>query len=269
VSGLTYVGAVPANPADLDNRGALNTQLAAITPNAGSVATQITGLTTGLGATYATKSYVDTQDSTFALSSYYTTRDALNLPVSAVGTVAGSPITGSYYGAASLDGSTTVPLAQLPNVGAGYLAGPWGPTSVASSASTGSTPVKIADWNLGLPSVQFRPLVFFSAFITSSTTTAQPVIEIRIANSVTAPAYGSTTLIAMGEGRTPYADFQAISAIPVPDTTGTTPSLLPTSYEIWVTAWLYDLNGSGSSSVSLNSSGNVANAALYLLRGAL
>jgi hypothetical protein len=263
------VGALPANPGDIDNRGQLNAQLGAITPNAGTVATQINNLISGPGATYATKSYVDTQDATFAASSYYTSRDALNVPTTAIGTAASSPLIGSYYGTASLNSSTKVPLAQLPNVGAGYLVGPWGPTAVIAPVSTGSTPVKIADWNLGLPSVAFRPLVFFSAFITATVTTAQPVIEIRIANTVTAPSYASTTLIALGEGRVGYADFHAIACLPAPNTTGQTPSLLPTSYEVWISAWLYDAAGSGSNSVTLNAAGNIANAAVFYLRGAL
>jgi hypothetical protein len=269
VSGLTYVGAAAATAADIDNRGTLNNQLAAVTPNSASVAAQLTALTTGSGATYATKSYVDTQDGTFALPSYYTSRDALNLPTIARGTVAGSALTGSYYGVASLDASTKVPIAQLPNVGAGYLLGPYGPTAVSSAVSTGSTPVKIADWQLGLPSIQFRPLAYLVAFITSTVATARPVIEIRIANTVTAPPYGSTTLIAAGEGRNGWTDYQAIPCLPVPDSTSQTPSLLPTSYEIWVSAWLYDVNGSAGTNTVTMSTGGIGLASLFLLRGAL
>jgi len=262
MSGLSYVGAPAANPTDIDNRGSMNAQIAAVTPSEASVTAQINSL---VGGTYATKTYVDSQDATFALPSYYVTRDALNLPTTAIGAVAGTAITGSYYGVASLDATTKVPVAQIPNVGAGYLLGPYGTTATATG-TTGATPLRIADWQIGLPNIQFRPWCYLNAFV-ASTTGAHPVIEIRIANTVTAPTYASTTLIGIGEGVYGYTDYQAISAIPVPDTTGETPSLLGTTYEVWISAWLYDLNG-GTNSVTL-SSGGIASAAALLWRGAL
>lgn len=250
------------------NRLSMNNLLAAAVPNQGSVAAQLTTATTGSGATWATKSYVDTQDATFAAPSYYTSRDALNIPTTARGTVAGSALTGSYYGVASTDSTGTIPPAQLPNVGAGYLVGPWGTTATVTG-STGSIPLKIADWNIGTPSVQFRPWVYLTAFVTSTVATAHPIIEIRIADSTTAPTYAASTLVGMGEGRTFYTDYHAISTVPVPDTTGESyPALLPTSYHIWLTAWLYDVNGGGSNSVTL-STGGIASAAAFLWRGSL
>ena len=265
MAGLNYVGATPAVSNDILNRLALNATLNAITPNQGSVTTQITNLYSGASPTYATKAYVDSQDATFASPSYVSSRDALNLPTTAVGTVAGSPITGSYYGAASLDSSGKVPIAQIPNMGVGYLLGPWGPTATFNG-TTGATPLRIADWNLGLPPIQFRPWVFLNAFVTAITG-AKPIIEIRIANTVTQPAYASTTLVSQGEGRYGYTDYHAIACLPVPDTTSETPSLLATSYEIWLSAWLYDLSG-GTNSVTI-SAGGIASAPAFLWRGAL
>lgn len=264
ISGLSYVGKPPAVSNNIANRLGLNNLLAAATPNQTTVASQITNLYSGASPTYATKSYVDQQDATFQPPSYYQSRDALNIPNGAKGTKASSPITGSYYGVASLDAGTKVPLAQMPNMGAGYFKGPFGTTAVATGTTT-STPLKIADWNLGLQSLQFRPWVYLSAFVQGSAG-GQPIIEIRIANSVTAPSYAASTLIATGEARAYYNDFQAVVAQPAPDTTGESyPALLPTTYQIWMTAWLYDANGS---SVTINT-GGIASAAAFLVRGAL
>ena len=94
---------------------------------------------------------------------------------------------------------------------------------------------------------------------------AHPVIEVRIADSATAPTYAASTLVAMGEGRTIYNDYQAVTVAPVPDTTGQTPTLLPSGYKVWLTAWVYDLN---AQSVTLTG-GNIAVASAFLLRGAL
>lgn len=250
--GLAYVGKLPAVAPDVVNKLATVTAINATTPNQASVQAQIDALVAG---TYATKSYVDTQDATFQPISYYQNQDALNVPTTTVA---------QPNGVASLDGSTKVPLAQLPTLGAGYLQGPYGTTAVNTvGGTTANTPLKIADFNIGAPGILFRPLAFMTVLLTS-TGIARPVVEVRIANTTTAPAYGSTTLVAMGVGRSLWADYQAISVLPVGDTTGTTPSSLATTYNIWLTAWVYDLN---NSSVTF-SVGGIANAAAYLLRTA-
>ena len=214
---------------------------------------QINTLTQIPTATYAPKSYVDSQDATFQLPSYVTAQDALNVPLSSVGVPGG---------VATLNSAGDVPLTQLPVLGAGYLLGPYGPTAVATG-TTGATPLRIAEWNIGNTSLAFRALVFMSVFVTG--VGAHPVVEVRIADSATQPTYAAGTLVAMGEGRTIYNDYHALIVLPVPDTTGQTPSLLPTGYKIWLTAWVYDLNGL---SVTLTG-GNIAVASAFLLRGAL
>lgn len=256
MSGLSYVGKAAANPTDLAPRGVLTAQLAAVTPNQTTVQAEINAQA---GGTYALKTYVDSQDGTFQLLTYYQAQDLLNIPQTVVGTVAGSAITGSYYGVASLDNTGKIPSAQLPVVGAGYLEGGWGTTATATG-TTGATPLKIADWNLGVAGIQFQPWVFLSAFVTG--TNAHPIIELRIANSVTAPTYSGSTLIGQGLGRAYYNDYHAITALTAPSATSETPTMLSSAYNVWITAWLYDLN---ASTVTL-STGGIASAAVYYWR---
>lgn len=266
MSGLSYVGAPPAVSNDITNRLNLSAQLAAATPNQQSVGAQINNLVGGSNPTYATKSYVDQLNSTFTLPSYYLAQDELNLPVSSVGLASPTSLgTTPYYGVGSLDSSGKVPINQIPVVGTGYLKGFWGPTATAAG-TTGATPLKIADWQIGVAGMQFRPWVFLSAFV-SCIAGARPVIEVRIASTNVTPTYAGSTLVAQGIGRSFYNDYHAISVLTVPDAAGETAALLPTNYNIWATAWLYDLNG-GTNSVILNT-GGIASGALGLWRGAL
>jgi hypothetical protein len=274
-------------------------QLATAPVTPATVQNQLNALVTGSGATYATKTYVDGQDTLYQPTPYYITQDSLNLPTAATGlakdwrlfdttwratyatyvnslgdprtalpyvswlanqTVTGTP--GTLYGAATLDATSRVPLNQTPVAGGGYVRGPWGPTTVATG-TTAATPLRIADWNIGVANVQFRPWAFLSAFVTSAS--GQPVIEIRMSDSTIAPAFASMTPIAQGVGRNLFNDYHAITVIPAPDTTGVTPSLLPTTYNVWMTAWLWDLN---ATSVTI-STGGVASGAACLLRGAV
>lgn len=255
MSGLVYVGALPDATTSVTNKLALVNQIAAAPMSLGVVSSELTALTTGGSATYATKSYVDTQDALYQSVAYYQGRDALNVPTSALN---------AANGVAGLSAGSKVATAQIPNVGAGYLKGFYGATSVVTSGSTGSTPIRVADWNLGVANVQFRPWAYCQAFLLS--TLGQPVLELTIANSTTAPAYGSMTMIAQGSGRSHYADYQAVTAVTAPNATGQSPSLLGTSYAVWITAWIYDLNGSSATSVA---SGGIAGSAVGLLRGTL
>lgn len=241
MSGLNYVGAPPATSPDIVNKLAVSAQIAITTPNQASVQGQIDVLTSGGSPTYATKSYVDTQDATFQPISYYQSQDALNVPTTSRGVASG---------VASLDGTTKVPIAQIPVLGAGYLRGPYGTTAQPGAGtgafpqSTASTPIKIADINIGVSSLLFQPLVFCSAFVTG-TALARPVIEVRIANSTSSTTYAASTLVAMGVGRNLYADYHAITVVPVGSTTGTSPASLATNYNVWLTVWLYDANNDG------------------------
>lgn len=249
------MGATPTNDNEVANRLVTNTLLASATPNRASVQAQVDALTSGATPTYASKSYVDTQDAAFQLVSYYQTQDALNVATTAKG---------AANGVASLDSSGKVPAAQIPTLGSGYVQGPYGPTATFTGTTT-ATPLKIADWNIGVVSLAQRPLVFMQCFVTGLV--AHPVIEVRIANTTSSPAYGSTTLVAQGLGRGLYNDYHAVAVVPCPDSTGQTYSNLSTTYNIWLTAWLYDLSGN-TGGVTISSGGVVSGAAL-ILRGAL
>lgn len=266
MSGLSYVGATAAVNGQVTNRLATNTLLAGATPNTISVQAQVDALTSGGSATYASKSYVDTQDATFTSVSYYQSQDALNVPNAAVGAVnlvSGVPtaLSGSYYGVASLDSAGRVPAAQMPVLGAGYIQGPYGITAF-SPGNTSNTPLRIADWNIGAVSLSFQPLVFMQCFVLGLM--SHPIIEVRIANSSSAVSYASSTLVAQGEGRGLYNDYHSVVVLPVPDTTGSTPTNLGPSYNVWLSAWLYDLNSQNATI----SAGGIATAAAFLLRGA-
>jgi hypothetical protein len=270
MSSLSYVGKAPSVSTDITNRAATTTILQAATPNQSSVQAQITALVT---STYATKTYVDSLNATFALPSYYVAQDLLNVPNAVNGTAGGTQLGSSgYYGVASLDSGAHIPVAQIPALGAGYLTGPYGTTAQAGG-STGTTPMKIADFaptTLRPANVQFKPLVYMTALVNG--VMAKPIIDVFITNSTTAPTGYSTagTLIARGEGRSLWNDYAALDIIPVPDTTGETPVLYPATYNVWVTAWLYDAesyNSTATASVSIQS-GGIPSAALYLLRGA-
>lgn len=266
MAGLSYVGATPVVANDIDNRLNLTAQLAAVTPNQQTVGAQINNLIGGTSPTYATKSYVDQLNATFTLPSYYLAQDQLNVPLASVGLASSTPLgTTLYYGVGSLDSSGKVPINQIPVVGAGYMKGFWGPTATASG-TTGATPLKIADWQIGVAGMQFRPWVFLSAFVTCIAG-ARPVIEVRIANTNVTPTYAGSTLVAQGTGRSFYNDYHAIAVLPAPTAAGETPALLPTNYNVWATAWLYDLN-SGANSVTIGT-GGIASGALGLWRGAL
>lgn len=253
MSGLALVGKQAVNPTDVPNRGVLNATLSAAVPNQASVTTQVANLTSGASPTYAPRTYVDSQDATFQLPSYYQTQDALNVPLSSVG---------QPNGVASLDSTAHVPALQLPVLGAGYLQGPYGPTAVFTG-STSNTPLKIADWNIGNVALSFQPFIFMHCFATG--TVSRPIVEVRIANSTTAVSYAAGTLVAMGEGRTLYNDYHVIPVVPVGAGLSATPANLGPIYNIWLSAWLYDANAQG---VTL-SAGGVVSGAAYLLRGAL
>lgn len=252
MSGLAYVGRDAATSAEIANRRVTNNIISTATPNQGSVQAQVTALTSGGSPTYASKSYVDTADATFQLPSYYTTQDALNVALTTVG---------QPSGVASLDSGGDVPITNMPVLGAGYIQGPYGVTAVFQG-STSNTPFKIADWNIGLISLAFRPLVFMQCFILGQM--SHPVIEVRIANSTTAVSYAAGTLVAKGHCRALYNDYAAVAVLPCPDGTGQSPSNLGPNYNVWLSAWLYDAN----SQTTTISSGGVATGAAILLRGA-
>jgi len=223
MSGLNYIGPAPVDPEDVANRLQLNSIIDTAAVNRTAVASQ--ALTEA--GNYASKTYVDTQDALFASDSYYQQRDGLNIPLSAKG-VAG--------GVATLDGSAEVPIAQMPVLGASYVKGPYGATAVTLPVQAGSEPVKFADFNIGPAGIQFRPLVFLSALV-AIPGNAQPIIEVCLSDGEA--DYDSSTLVAMGVGRSFYDDPHTVTVLPVPATTGSSPGSYPTTYNVWLSAYLY------------------------------
>ena len=260
MSGLSYVGTAPATSPDITNKLAVDTVVATTTPNQSWATAQAQSIA---AATYATLAYVDTQDATFATPAYVAAQDALYVPNTAVGTALSTELgTSGYYGVASLNSSAQVPIGQMPVLGAGYLKGPWGCTATFAG-TTSNSPMRIADWNLGITELTCWPLVFFHAFVTG--VMSYPIIEIRVADSLSAPAYSAMTLVGAGQGRSLYNDYATVSVVPAPSTTGESyPTPLPPGYHVWLTAWLWDMN---SQSVSI-ASGGIVNSAAFLLRAA-
>lgn len=252
MSGLSWVGATPADPIDietkLDSENIFSAGMSRGYVN-GRVATKV--------AQRGSKSYVDTQDSTFATNTYYVAQDALLVPNGAKGVASG---------VASLDSSSKVPIAQVPIIGAGILKGPWGHTT-AFGGSTQATPFKIAEWTLGVAGVTGQPLVFFTTSMISDG--GKPVIEIRMGTS-TQTTYAAQTLIASGFGKTYYKDYQVITCLPVdPDLSESQDGLQDqwaSSANLLVNAWMYD---AVSTHTVTTTNTSIASAALFFARTAL
>lgn len=267
---LNFVGPTPAAAPDVLNQGQTTAIITSAAVNTTTVNNDIAANVTANYVPYATVSNLTTA---YAPISYYQSQDLLNLPHSAVGTIGTTPAqlgTTGYYGAASLDSAGHVPAAQLPALGNGYLKGPWGP-SHTSYGSTNTVPVKIADWgSIGQAGMSFRPLVYMTVMVTG--VMAKPVIEVYITNTAsTAPtSYAlAGTLVARGSARSLYSGLAPVAVMPMPDTTGETPSLLSPSYNVWLTAWLFDAasyNSATPNSVTVQG-GGIANAAAFLWRG--
>ena len=265
---LDYVGPNPITGSDIVNKLDTTNIIGGITPNQATVNADIASIVTSTYEPYSTVSELTT---TYSPISYYKTQDLLNLPLTSVGTVSVTELgTTGYYGAASLDSSGQIPAAQFPALGDGYLLGPYGATSTASGG-TNTTPIKIADVEIGRATKSFSPLAYMTALVTG--VMAHPVIEAYIANTAsTAPTSYATagTLIARGAARSLYSGLAPIAVNPLPATVGQTPALLPPTYQVWVTYWLYDAasynNVAGVTSVTLQS-GDIASAGVYLLRG--
>jgi hypothetical protein len=223
--------------------------IAAATPSQTS-ATSNVNTAAGLKAG---KSYVDTLTATFATRSYYHAQDALNIPLSNVGQLGG---------VAALDSTGKIPLAQVPAVGAGYILGPFGPTT-GYTASTGSTPVKIADWAIGIQSLTFEPWVFCT-ILAGATNMGRPVVEVGISNGSTS-TYADQVIVARGVGRTFWNDGQVVNVMPVPASaghSGADPTVYTTTYDIFLSAWLWD---SQDQTVSV-ASNSILSGAVYLIR---
>jgi len=248
MSSLRYVGKPSEEDKDVVSRLRATALLNSGTPSRTSVTADVTNAV----IPYATKTYIDTQDSSFALPAYYQQQDALNVPKS---------VKGQPNGVANLDADGKIPVDQIPALGAGYIYGPYGPTSTAVG-STSNTPLKIAEWLIGVPPFSFQPLVF--GYVIAQSPLGRPVIEVRMSNG-SAP-YASQTRIGIGVGRSLYVDAQPIPIIGAPATVnqvGSSPDW-PASTNIVATAWLWDRDSQTSTVIS----NAVFSAAIFLMRTA-
>ena len=172
-------------------------------------------------------------------------------------------------GVAALDSGGVVPLAQLPSMGSGYLVGPFG-TSTVGSGTTANGPFKIAEWAIGTNSFSFQPLVFMIVNIKTSDNLGRPIVEVRISNGQRASYSASDPLVAIGTGRSFFADstgasgLQPVSVLPCAPVAGAVGTSTPysPSYNTYLSAWLYD-GGVGTSSLG---SGSVIAATAFLMR---
>jgi hypothetical protein len=234
---LAYVGAAPAAVRDTQNRAQTETQLGSgvtrsyVTQRAANIAA---GLVAGAPGPYASLSYVDLADQGFALPSYYQSQDLLNVPLSSVGAASG---------VAALDSGGKIPLAQLPNLGYSTLIGPYGCTNTYTGTTSGTTPMKIADWTIGV-GAPVGPLLVFMAVLVKTNWYGRPIIEVR-AGDPTQTTYASQTLVAQGIGRFPWVDYHTVNVMPAWATLGATPNLTPSApftpgTDLRLTAWMFD-----------------------------
>lgn len=149
----------------------------------------------------------------------------------------------------------TIPSEFIPSLGVGYVLGPFGATATFQATNVGSTPFKIADFNIGPTGISNQPVAFMNLLV-SGANGARPVVDICISSSQ--QPYAGQTLIARGVGRSCWNDMQAITVLPVPSVLGHT-GLANTgyspAYNAWISAWVYDAN---DQSVSVNTSNIVA-----------
>lgn len=219
------------------------------------------GITVDLAAVYAHTDYVDTQDARFVSetldseSSYYRRRDkgtwidpATGQPdtASALVPLAGDNNTGGVGqpgGVATLVGGK-IPAAQIPNLGAGFLRGPYMATAYTPITGVGTTPVRIASWDLGVTApvsnqlpIDCQILVFMAVAVVS-TGGGRAVIDVRF-GGVDTP-FASQTPVAFGRGRNAYTGRQTVIVQPSP-LPGQTPTAFPAAFpNPRLSAWLYD-----------------------------
>jgi len=251
MASLSYLGTGPVDPRDTSPKLPTDIHL-----DTGISRGYVDGRVDTLALPKATKVYTDTQDAAFVSSSYYTTQDALLIPLTAKGAAGG---------VATLDGTGKLPAAQTPFLGAGILSGPFGHTA-SFNVTTGATPVKLADFPSGVTGVNCQLLAFMTVIATS--TNGRPVVEVRYSTTGDT-TYAGQTLCAIGSGISLYNDAQTIAVMPA---TGAPNAMqdgiqvtIPSSANLRVTAWIYD--GGGGSVTTL--AGYVMSAALFYARTAI
>lgn len=199
----------------------------------------------------ASKIYIDQADTGYATADYYQDQDDLNLPLTAIG---------QPDGAAELLAGE-VPVEQIPAGGAGYIKGPFGPTTRWTVTNITTTPTKIAEFALGVQSVAFRPLPY-AVVVVDTEPGGQPIVEMRISDGEA--LYASQTLIGQGAGRPLHSGRQSVLLNPASATLGASGTgTYAASMNIYVALYVY--SSSASVPVAVSSTG-VASAALYLMR---
>lgn len=220
---INYVGAAPAADDHVTNRAQGTAILASTLVNRTSVASAVEAA----AALKAGKTYIDTNDADYATVEYYQEQDALNIPIARRGAPGG--VAGLVNG--------KIPLSQLPVLGVGYLKGPYGPTAVYNVTSVSTTPVKLADFTIGIQNLAFQPLCWASAQMTTKPT-GRPVLEMRMSNG---PAgYSSQTLVAQGFGQSIYEGVQMVTATPAMSVAGVVaPAPYANALNIVISLWVY------------------------------
>lgn len=256
---LYYVGLKPSVPSDTENLVNVKNQLGSgvsrsyVTSRAADiVAGRVSGGTSG----YATRDYVDVQDSQFTTADYYQAQDALLTPNNAKG---------NPNGVASLVNGK-IPLTQIPVLGVGILKGPRPPSHVYD-ATTFDVPAKIADWQLGVAGMACQPWAFMGVSLLSNG--GLPVIEIKVGNP-TQTTYASQTLVSLGYGRSYYYDYQTVEVIPTdPDLNEGQDGAVdfyPSTFDMVLTAWVYDGMPAGSHQQVTVTGNLITSASVYLAR---
>lgn len=249
MAGLKYVGppyTTDSNTQDVLSKNDVDTEFTNATVSQVSVQAAINTAVAG----YASQNYVNTALNSYAQPNYLTQEEAELIPTSSIA------IPG---GLAPLGVSGTIPNAFVPDLGIGYVLGPFGATTTYG-VSAGAVPVKIADWSIGPPGVSFQPMVFMTLLVSASNG-GRPVVEVRM--SAGSAGYTAQTLVARGVGRNNWNDLQAISVVPVPAAPGLTGgSGYAATYNVWLSAWLYDAN---SENVSIETD-SIVNSACFFIR---
>jgi hypothetical protein len=244
---LNYYGPDPATPTEVLNRGQGTVLITGSTTNRPGASAAVEAAAANL----ADKDYIDLADANYVTVDYYQGQDQFNVPVAKIG---------QPNGVAGLTGGK-IPSAQIPTLGQGYFKGPFGPTAINPVSSATTTPVKIADFAIGVQSVTFQPLAYASLALDTKPG-GRPIVEMRISNGPA--AYGFQTLIAQGIGRPIYDGRQVITVVPASSSLGASvPTPWPgTSTDITVGLWVYS---SSSVPVTITNT-SVLSASVFLIR---
>lgn len=243
---LTYVGPAPVGSTDIVNQKAVQDAVA----GGGDVVNKATVdlAVAAASASLATLDAVQTKDKAFATLADYQARDVTNNVPTALVNVAGAPV--------ALQNDGTVPVSRFPQMGSGYLKGPWGFYQSYAQAGVSVTKAAIANFVTdAIPTgMAIRPMCFANVLVRSSNTGGYPVVEIRLGADPSGP------LLGLGRGRTMFTGAQSIPVLPVADSGSW---LAANGGQVGATVWMYDSVGTATVSVE---SGNDLTGAMYLFQ---